>query len=56
MRAEEMFSRKHRRALEESLGASLSQETRVGVLNVLSQLPELLVRIVFLGFGLLVAL
>jgi ATP-binding cassette subfamily B protein len=55
MRAEEMFSSKHRRALEVALGASLSQETRVAVLNVLSQLPELLVKIVFLGFGLLVA-
>ena len=55
MRAEEMFSRKHRRALEESQGASLSQEIRVSVLNVLSQLPELLVRIVFLGSGLLIA-
>jgi ATP-binding cassette subfamily B protein len=55
LKAEEMFSRKHNRALEEAMGASLSQEKRVGFLNVLSQLPELLVKIVFLGFGLLFA-
>jgi ATP-binding cassette, subfamily B, bacterial len=56
MRSEKLFSAKYRTLLGQSLTASLRQQAAVGLINILNQLPTLLVQIILLGLGLWLAI
>ena len=56
MRAEPIFAEKYDRFLAESLEARLHQQTTVGAINIVNQLPTLIVQISLLGLGLWLAL
>jgi len=55
MRSERLFSAKHRTILRRSLDARLRQQTAVSAINILNQLPTILVQILLLGLGLWLA-
>jgi len=55
LRAEPLFSRKLDLALNEASNARLNQQFTVGKLNLLGQLPEFVVQVLFLGIGVYVA-